>query len=319
MSTVNPAIYVDRTTTWHAIGKSVEECKSMEQVLHLSGLDYEVVKEPVLAWPGEAQGEQPITIPNRFVTMRENDQHIYDVVSDKFEVIQNRDAFDFVNYMGDDLQFEKAGETANGMVYVIGKLPTVDILGDAFTPHVIFRNGFNAKVKISAAICPLRIVCQNQFNFAFKNTQNTVNIRHVANAEVKLKEAREVLKMSADYMQELSKMAEQYAGIKLSAGDLDKVLDQMFPIVNAEQMNSFKRHQLEAQREAFRKAYLADDNGNFRGTAWGLINAYTDFITHRTPMGKSATKEEGKFMTVTFHPGLMNAILQTMAVTGVAA
>lgn len=26
-------IIIDRTTTWHAIGKDVQECKSMEQVL----------------------------------------------------------------------------------------------------------------------------------------------------------------------------------------------------------------------------------------------------------------------------------------------
>ena len=90
------------------------------------------------------------------------------------------------------------------MVYIIGKLPEVDILGDTFTPHVIFRNGFSGKVKISAAICPLRIVCQNQFNFAFQDTQNSVAIRHVQNAGVKLQEAREVLRVSADFMAELN-------------------------------------------------------------------------------------------------------------------
>lgn len=243
---------------------------------------------------------------------------MYDVVSDKFEVIQNRDAFDFVNYMG-DIQFEKAGETAGGMVYIIGKLPKVDILGDTFVPHVIFRNGFSGKVKITAAICPLRLVCQNQFNFAFKNTQNAVTIRHVQNAEQKLEEAREILKLSADYMQELNAMAEHYAGIKLGKRDLDLLLDQMFPMAGAEQMNAFKRHQLEEQRERFKKAYLADDNSNFRGCAWGLINAYTDFITHKVPQGKPEVRDEGKFMTVTFHPGLMNAILQSMAAIGIAA
>ena len=317
--TTAPAIITDRTTTWHAIGKSVEECRDLEGVLAASGLDYEVVKEPVFAWPGEAQGEQPITIPNRFVTMRENDRHLYDVVSDKFEIIQNRDAFDFVNYMGDDLQYEKAGETATGMVYIIGKLPEVNILGDAFIPHVIFRNGFTGKVKITAAICPLRMVCQNQFNFAFKNAQNAITIRHVQNAHDKLEEAREVLKMSADYMQELNTMAEQYAGIKLGARDLDLVLDRMFPIVDPEHMNAFKRHQLEEQRSKFKQAYLADDNYHFRGTAWGLINAYTDFITHKVPQGKPEVRDEGKFMAVTFHPGLMNAILDSMKQIGIAA
>lgn len=319
--TTAPAIYVDRTTTWHAIGKTVEECKDLESVLRASKLDYTVVKEPVFARP-DINGQPSnllITIPNRFVTMRENDRHMYDIVSDKFEIVQNREAFDFVNYMGEDLQFEKAGETENGMVYIIAKLPEVNILGDAFVPHVIFRNGFTGKVKITAAICPLRLVCQNQFNFAFKHTQNSTTIRHVRNAHDKLEEAKEVLKMSADYMAELNDMAQQYVGIKLSEKDLDIVLNNMFPIVDPESMNAFKRHQLEEQREKFKLAYLADDNSNFRGTAWGLINAYTDFITHRAPAGKTSTKEEGKFMMVTFHPGLMNAILNSMAAVGIAA
>lgn len=305
-------IFIDRTTTWHAIGKDVQECKSMEQVLRASGLDYEVTKYPIFAHTGEV-------IPNRFITTRNNDGHMYDVVSDKFQIVQNCDAFDFVNYMGEDLTFEKAGETSNGMVYIIGKLPEVDILGDAFTPHVIFRNGFSGKVKITAAICPLRIVCQNQFNFAFRNTQNAVTIRHVGNAEAKLREAREVLKLSADYMAEINAMANQYVGVKLTPDQLEKVVDQMFPMSNIESMNSFKRHQLETARAAFVNAYNADDNGNFRGTAWGLINAYTDYITHKVPMGKSETKEEGKFMTVTFHPAIMNTILNAMAAVGVAA
>ena len=309
-------IEIARSTSWSNIGKDVTRCRDLNHVLTASGLDYEVTKKPVFAQTG---GDKTTfkSIPNRFVTTRSNDGHMYDVVSDKFQIVQNRDAFDFVNYMGDDLTFEKAGETANGMVYIIGKLPQVNILGDTFTPHVIFRNGFSGKVKITAAICPLRVVCQNQFNFAFKNTQNAVTIRHVGNAEAKLQDAREVLKLSADYMAEINAMANQYVGVKLTHDQLEKVVDQMFPTANIESMNSFKRHQLEAARTAFVNAYNADDNGNFRGTAWGLINAYTDYVTHKVPMGKSETKEEGKFITVTFHPAMMNAILNAMATTGV--
>lgn len=302
-------IFIDRTTTWHAIGKDVQECKSMEQVLRASGLDYEVMKKPVFT--SVVDGGALVEVPNRFMTVNSRGK-IYDVVSDKFQLVQNREAFEFVDYMGDELSFEKAGETENGMVYIIGKLPSVNILGDEFTPHVIFRNGFSGKIKITAAICPLRLVCQNQFNFAFKDAQNTVSIRHVGNAEAKLQEARDVLKLSADYMQELNTMAEQYVGIKLTPAQVDKVLDQMFPIIDRESMNPFKLHQLEDARAKFKSAYNADDNGNFRGTGWGLINAYTDFITHKPAAGKSETRNEGKFMMVSFHPALMNAILSAI-------
>lgn len=199
MSNTTPII-VDRTTTWHAVGKSVEECRNMDEVLKASGLDYTVQKMPVFAGINWAADTGTREIHNRFVTVRDSDQHMYDVVSDQFEIIQNREAFDFVDYMGEEIQYEKAGETKGGMVYIIGKLPEVDILGDTFTPHVIFRNGFTGKVKITAAICPIRMVCQNQFNFAFARTNNTVTIRHVKNAPQKLEEAQEILRVSADYM-----------------------------------------------------------------------------------------------------------------------
>lgn len=306
METTN--IYVDRTTTWHAIGKDVSECKDMEHVLKASGLDYNVVKRPLYygnSWSDENPRNELV---NRFVTVRESDNHPYDVVSDKFEIIQNRDAFDFVNYMGSEVSFEKAGETASGMVYVIAKLPDVDILGDTFTPHVIFRNGFSGKVKITAAICPLRIVCQNQFNFAFKNTENTVTIRHVQNAEQKLEEARETLRMTADYMTELHQMAERYAGVRISEFQLQRFLREAFPMDGIENMNPFKRNRLEQARAAFIRAHDADDNSNFRGTAWGLINAYTDFITHQVPQGKTETRFEGKFVQVTFGQNMNNVL-----------
>lgn len=300
-----------RTSTWSKIGKDVSECKDMEQVLAASGLDYTVEKRPVFMMAnGDGMPEQTgwQTLHNRFATVRTSDNHAYDVVSDKFEIIQNREAFDFVNYMGDDLTFEKAGETANGMVYIIGKLPEVSILGDAFTPYVLFRNGFNGKTKITAAISPLRIVCQNQFNFAFKNASNAITIRHVRNAEAKLEEARETLKMTADYMQEINLLAEHFATIKISDNQLERVVKYLFPIPERGDVNPFKRKNLEEQRSAFLAAHRQDDNANFRGTAWGLINAYTDYVTHKEPAGKRDDRYEGKFVTTTFKVN-MNPIL----------
>lgn len=295
-----------RTATWERIGTDVAKCNNMEQVLKASGLDYTVEKEPVFL-----DINKGIVVPNRFATVNSNGK-IYDVVSDKFEIVQNIDAFDFVNYMGADLTFEKAGETAGGMVYIIGKLPEVDILGDAFTPHVIFRNGFSGKYKITAAICPLRIVCQNQFNVAFKETNNTVTIRHVANANAKLEEAREVLKKSADFMEVLRRRAEILAGAKFSPRVLDNVLNRLFPIDGLEEMNAFKRNRLVTAREAFQAAYNHDDNQNFKGTAWGIVNAYTDFITHQAPSGQVHTRDEGKFVKVTFGTPSVNHILDVI-------
>lgn len=301
----------NRVATWSRIGEDVADCRNVGQVLKWAGLDYKVEQRPLFAgtaWESE-QGE--IELPNRYVTVRTTDNHPYDVVSDQYHIIQNEDAFDFVNYMSDEVTFVRAGETASGMVFIIASLPSVNILGDKFTPYVIFRNGFTGKITTSAAICPLRVVCQNQFNFAFKNTQNSISIRHVSNAEIKMEEARETLRLSADYMVRVNEIAEGYAGIKLTGNEMKWALDAMFPIDGIEEMNPFKRKSLIEARNKFMTAYEADDNYNFRGTAWGMINAYTDFITHKEPAGKRDDRFEGKFIQTTFKPS-MNKIIEVI-------
>ena len=295
-----------KTTTWDGVGKDTSNCKNLESVLKRSGLDYNVGFQPVHLPSG-------LIVPHRLATVRESDNHVYDIVSDKYRIVQNREAFDFVNYMGDEIQFEKAGETNNGMIYIIAKLPDVNILGDSFTPHVIFRNGFSGNVKITAAICPLRIICQNQFNFAFKNTANSITIRHVGNAEAKLKEAQKVLKVSADFMTELNTQAEQYAKIKMTKAEVERVIGLLFPIDESKPMNAFAAFKLNEAKAKFIAAYDEEDNRNFRGTGWGIVNAYTAFITHRQPMGPTETKNENKFITTVFHPALMNEILRMVS------
>ena len=64
---------------------------------------------------------------------------------------------------------------------------------------------------------------------------------------------------------------------------------------------------------AFRKAYEAEDNRAFRGTAWGIINASTDFYTHEAPVRQTATAEENKFVSVTFDPKFMNKVVSLVS------
>ncbi|MBR0090254.1 MAG: DUF932 domain-containing protein [Lachnospiraceae bacterium] len=260
-----------REATWQQIGTDVSKATTVDTVLKEAGLDYDVELRPVFMEGG-------IKVPNAQVAVRTMDNHPYGIVSDKYSIVQNRDAFDFVNYLTDEVEFEKAGETASGMVWIIAKLPEKQILGDAFTPHVIFRNSFAGKFTIAAAICPLRHICSNQFNFAFKHTANTVNIRHIGGMERKLADARLTLKASYEYMEEVEVMAERYSTTKMSQRQVEIVIDSMFPV--GEDAGVRKENNMERLKEKFIEAYNAEDNRNFKGSAWGLINAYTDYSTH---------------------------------------
>lgn len=294
-----------RTATWKNLGESVSDCSSLESVLKRSGLDFNVVKKPI--YTGD---NKDIIIPNLSSTIIEGTDHALGIVSNKYQICQNRDAFDFINYMSEDIKFVTAGITTGGLVYIIARLDEVNILGDKFRPHVIFQNGFNGGISIKAAICPLRIVCQNQFNISFKETNNSVSIRHTSTMQDKLVQAREVLRNTADYMKILTKDAEKYANIKLSSEEVSKVINDYFP--TTDEMSDRQKNTVALKRAKFITAYNEDDNSNFRGTAWGMINAASDYFTHYLSMRNTSKSKENKFMYVTFTPILNNFIEMLM-------
>lgn len=259
-------------------------------------MNFNVVKKPLYTQLENTK----IAIDKNVATVIDGTDRVLGIVSKKYEICQNRDAFDFINYIS-DIKFVKAGITNGGLVYLISELPEVNILGDSFKPHVIYQNGFNGGVSIKAAICPLRIICQNQFNIAFNEANNSISIRHNSTMQEKLSQAKEIMKDTAEYMKSMNKEAEKYAGIKLSHDKVSDIINEFFPITN--NMSERSIAAIEKKKFEFVKAYDCNDNSNFRGSAWGIINAASDYITHY--QARSTEKYlENKFTYVTFHPAL---------------
>ena len=287
-----------RTATWNNIGTDVK-ATNINEVLKESGLDYNVITTPLTT---RVNGKE-ILVPGRVATVNERSGEIIGVVSNRYKVCQNEEAFDFVNNVG-DVEFIKAGETNTGMVYVIGKLPEVTVLGDTFTPFLIFQNGHNGIYTVKTTICPLRIVCQNQFNYAFKHSSNTISIQHSSQYAKKLAEAEKLITNTATYMRDFNNTAEELAKLKIGKDEnVQNIINAFFTV--AAEASDREIAKVYAEREALFAAYKAEDNNNFEGTVWGLVNGFSDYITHKETKN-TKFKDESKFMTVTFDPKLFS-------------
>lgn len=261
-----------RTATWTNIGANITKATTVEEALKLSHLDYTVEKVPVFLQDGTP-------IPGAFCTKREDSNITYGVVGSQFEIVQNIEGFDFINSMvPEGLRFLKAGEN-HRFIYIIAQLPEFDLMGDKVAPHIIFQNSHSGSTTLKATIAPLRIICQNQFNLTFKKATNKISLRHTKSIKGKLHTAQEVLIQSSDYISEFQKEAILMAQNRVSKAQVDHLLDEVFE-VKAE-FNPTQVRRMEEKRDRFMAAYQAEDNQNFIGTQWGLVNAYTDFVTHK--------------------------------------
>lgn len=267
MTTTNP-----RTATWTTVGADISKAKTVEEALKLSHLNYTVEKVPVFLPDGTQ-------IPGAFCTKREGENITYGVVGDQFEIVQNIEGFDFINAMvPEGLKFLRAGENRK-FTYIIAQLPSFDLMGDKVTPHVIFQNSHGGNTTLKATIAPLRIICSNQFNLTFRKTDNKISLRHTKSIKGRLHTAQEVLIHNSEYLDEFQKQALLMAQKKVSKSQVDSLMDDIFEI--KEEFNPTQVRRMEEKRERFLAAYQAQDNQNFVGTQWGLVNAWTDFVTHK--------------------------------------
>lgn len=285
-----------RTATWTNIGKNIRSATTVEEALRIAGLDYEVEKVPVFL-------EDGTPVAGSFATKKVGTTKTFGVVGKSFEVIQNVEALDFLNpLLQQGMTFLKAGET-NKITYIIGQLPAIDILGDEVIPHVIFQNSHNGSSTLKATIAPLRVVCTNQFNITFRRAKNQINIRHTKSIKEKLHTAQEVLIANTEYLTEFQKQATLMAGKKVTPQDVDAWMDQVLDI---DPETITKRD--EEKRQALMAAYKADDNANFLGTQWGLVNAYADYITHRPLQKDTESARANRFVKTTLKRGFNDVL-----------
>lgn len=278
----------ERTATWSNIGSSSVDEKSVQATLLGANLDYNVITRPALT----TYNDQLIEIPNRLVTMREDTGEVFGVVSDRYQVCQNRDALEFVQYI-QDVKIKKVGETRPGSLYLITELPEMTLLGDKIKPNLIFSNSHDGGGSVMSTICMLRLVCQNQFARVFKESPATMSISHRGNMDSKLTDAKETLIRTHEYMQDYSQRVTAMASKKITSKKFNEILAQVFFMnpENTERTNL----RIADQRAAFQRIYDADDNQNFKGTQWGIINALGDFITHEVPARLTENWEINRF------------------------
>ena len=120
----------------------------------------------------------------------------------------------------------------------------------------------------------------------------------------KLNNAQILLSSVSDYMEAFNDNAIKLAGMKLSKRPED-IISQFFDMAIKGNESERVIRKIDENKQKLISIYDADDNQNFKGTVWGMVNAYSDFVTHKE-VKSTENADESKFLTVTFNPMVMN-------------
>lgn len=277
---------------WHNLGVKVDEALTSVQALEMAGLDWQVVQKPVQIVGGKA-------IPNVKANVRDTDQQFLGIVSDRYKIVQNKDAFAFTDMLlGEGVKYETAGSLASGKrVWMLAKMDTTKVCGDNVDPYLVFTNSHDGTGAVKVAVTPIRVVCQNTLTLALSKASRTWSTKHCGDIQSKMDDARNTLQLASAYMEELKEQSDKLTQIVVLAPQFADFITKMFPI--KEDASERQVANIERQRKALAEIYNhKDDIQRFHGTAYGVLNAVADFIPHFIPARQTRNYQENNFMGI---------------------
>jgi phage/plasmid-like protein (TIGR03299 family) len=229
--------------------------------------------------------------------IRDTDNRVLGVVSDRYKVVQNHEAFAFTDaLLGEGVTYETAGSLHDGKkIWLLAKLPErYTIMDEQIEPYLVFHNSHDGSGSIKVCMTPIRVVCQNTLNLALSQAKRVWTTIHVGEIADKMQEAHNTLALAGRYMNNLGDEFERLSRITLSDSKVQEYIEMLLPM-NAEPTALHQRN-VESIREDLRMRYFdAPDLLHHGKNAYRFICAVSDFATHAKPLRETKSYRENMF------------------------
>ena len=284
------SMFYTRVAPWHGLGVRVEEALNSEEALEKSGLDWTVIQRPIIT-------STYAPIPGYKANIRDTDDKVLGVVTDRYKVVQNHEAFAFTDaLLGEGVRYETAGSINEGRkIWMLAKLPDKYIIeGEQIDPFLVFSSSHDGSGAIKVCMTPIRVVCQNTLNLALNTAKRIWTTIHVGDLARKMDEAHCTLSLANDYMGKLGAEFHRLNKINLSDAKVMEYIEMLLPM--DAQPTDIHRNNISKIREDLKVRYFnAPDLRHINKTGYRFVCAVSDFATHAKPLRETANYKENVF------------------------
>ena len=284
------------TPGWHGLGRVLENVPDSITMLRESGLDWHVSMRPIADPTG-------YPVEGFKGTYRDDTNKSLGVVSEKYQIVQNVQAFDFLDSLLQDgiMRYESAGAIRGGrIVWVLGRMPTVDVVAadDTLNRYVLFTTSHDGKACLHAIPTSVRVVCANTYRAAIGDNKG---YRHSGDMGKKLELARQYISQFDEAFTLYRDSARKLVEMPIGSESAKRYVQTLFPPVNSA---SGKRNRSMVIRD--NKVQKIRDNWrserqqmpSIKGSWWAMFNSVTEFVDHQSSFkGEGRERKENRMIS----------------------
>jgi phage/plasmid-like protein (TIGR03299 family) len=276
---------------------------SWQDAIEQSGLNFEVVKRPLLF---NRDGNSKVRIPEFYATVRTDTWQPLGIVKDRYALFQNATAGSMIDVLLDDgsLKIVAAGTFRKGATgFVIGRIPADVTVGgvDPLHAFMVISWSHDGTRPVAASTVMIRPACANQLPIIIgsrsKLSDSRYVFRHVGSLDGRIDEARRALNIGFQSATYFGAKAEAMLKQPVTQVAAMAMTRELIPAKDEESVPG----RTQARRDAINELFARSDNlSNVSGTAWAYFNAVAEYADHVMPARetKQTTSAENRAVSV---------------------
>ncbi|MAS08583.1 DUF932 domain-containing protein [Salinisphaera sp.] len=274
-------------TPWHGLGRRLDRDAALDVWLKEAGMDWEIQSAPVMYQADEGVGAFTIrSNPDTKVLYRSDTKAALSVVSSRYKMVQPKEVLEFYRDLVGvgGFELETAGVLKGGKkLWALARTgEELRLKGDdRVEGYLLLATACDGTLATTAQFTSVRVVCNNTLQVAVGDKGGAIKVPHSTRFDAEVVKSRLGIGAHAwvafsDRVQELSeRRVNRFESVNYLVnvfGDPAKRID--------EQPNA---RAIKAVQNLYEGAGIGMQLPATNETAWGLLNAVTQYIDHDRP------------------------------------
>ncbi len=268
-------------TPWHGLGNQLTEQQPIDVWLHEAGMNWTIEQSDVL-FNVSQDGMHIRMHRDAKVLYRSDTLAPLSVVSPRYKVVQPHEVLHFYNDLvhAGGFELETAGVLKGGKkLWALAKTGQETLVrsGDRVKAYLLLATSCDGTLCTTAQFTSVRVVCNNTLQIAVGDNLGAVKVPHSTVFDpLAVKDALGLGLSDWDvFMRNIKALSQRPISPEEARQYFADVLDEPMPVEDATPSKAMQ--QLHA---LYSGAGMGSMLTGTRGTAWGLVNAVTEYVDH---------------------------------------
>lgn len=273
---------------WHGLGNRLAPKQPIEKWAREAGMDWNIESADVRFVAGNDGLGSFHAFPDQKVLYRSDTKAPLSIVSSRYQVVQPREILEFYRDLTEvgGYELETAGVLKDGKkLWALARTgQSVSLNGrDEVNGYLLLATACDGTLATTAQFTSIRVVCNNTLQIALGDGAGAVKVPHRSRFDAQAVKRQLGVAISSwdEFMYRMKALAERKVKPETAHEYFRRVLSYSSGSTADRSETSTNDRAVKAASELFAGTGMGAELLSASGTAWGLVNAVTEYVDHR--------------------------------------